>query len=61
LAIGWEQDYEDVYRDWEKEREVDEDGVILVMPDRYVCWRAVEADGDCTKKLMEVMRKVLGR
>lgn len=60
-GIGWGQDYEDVYRDWEKKREVEEDGAILVRPDRFVCWRAMQLDGDCTKTLSEVMKTVLGR
>lgn len=60
-GIGWAQDYEDVYRDGEKKREVEEDGAILVRPDRFICWRAMKVDGNCTKKLSEVMRTVLGR
>jgi hypothetical protein len=60
-GIGWGQEYEDVYRDWEKKREIEEDGAILVRPDRYICWRAMQMDGDCTKKLSDVMRKLLGR
>jgi hypothetical protein len=60
-GVGWAQDYEDVYRDWEKKREVEEEGAILVRPDRYICWRAMQLDGDCTKKLSAVMKRVLGR
>ena len=26
--IGWQQDWEDVYRDWERKREVEEDGCV---------------------------------
>jgi hypothetical protein len=59
-GIGWGQDYLDVCRDWEKKREVEEDGAILVRPDRSLCWRAMQVDGDCTKKLSEVMKTLLG-
>jgi hypothetical protein len=40
---------------------VEEEGAILVRPDRYICWRAMQLDGDCTKKLSAVMKRVLGR
>ena len=59
-SIGWNQDWEDVYRDWERKREVEEDGCVLIRPDRYVCWRAMEG-GDEEDKLRKVMGKVLGR
>ena len=52
-SIGWEQDYGDVYRDWERKREVEEHGGVLVRPDRYVCWRAVEMEEDSTTKLIK--------
>jgi len=60
-SIGWGQDYEDVYRDWEKRKEVEEDGCILARPDRFVCWRAVSILDDCEGRLKEVMKKVLSR
>jgi hypothetical protein len=37
--LGWMQDYEDVYSDWARRREVEEDGCVLVRPDRFVAWR----------------------
>ena len=60
-SIGWKQDYEDVYFDWARRREVDEDGCVLVRPDRFVAWRAREMvkDSDPAEKLEGVMRKVL--
>jgi hypothetical protein len=36
-GIGWGQDYVDVYGDWEEKREVEEDGAILIRPDRFIC------------------------
>lgn len=59
-SIGWEQDWEDVYRDWARKCEVEEDGCVLVRPDRFVCWRAMEGGGE-GERLSKVMRKVLGR
>jgi len=62
-SIGFRQDYEDVYFDWARIREVDETGCILVRPDRFVAWRCPEVLGDaaqCADKLDTVMRSILG-
>lgn len=60
-SIGWCQDWEDVYGDWEERREVEEDGCLLVRPDRFVAWRSSELLPDCTGRLREVMRRLLFR
>lgn len=59
-SIGWEQDWEDVYRDWARKMEVEEDGCVLARPDRFVAWRAMSA-GDEVKRLSSALRKVLGK
>lgn len=58
-SIGWKQDYEDVYFDWAKRREVEEDGCVLVRPDRFVAWRSKDMIPDADAKLEKVMRKIL--
>ena len=62
-TIGWRLDWEDVYLDWKKKREVEEDGCVLVRPDRTVAWRYT-ALGDMVGKEVErlenVMRSLLG-
>lgn len=60
-SVGWKQDYEDVYFDWAKKREVDEDGCVLVRPDRFVAWRSSSMVSDPAKRLEEVLRTVLAR
>ena len=60
-SIGWKQDYEDVYFDWARRREVDEDGCVLVRPDRFVAWRSTGMVDDPRGKLEEVLSKVLAR
>jgi 2-polyprenyl-6-methoxyphenol hydroxylase-like FAD-dependent oxidoreductase len=58
-SIGWKEDYEDVYMEWSKIREVEEDGCVLVRPDRFVAWRSKELISDPEGKLTTVMKRVL--
>ncbi|KAK0708638.1 FAD binding domain-containing protein [Lasiosphaeris hirsuta] len=59
FSIGWKQDYEDVYFEWAKLREVDEDGCLLVRPDRFVAWRSEGLIAGPAQQLEEVMRSIL--
>ncbi|KAF1984070.1 FAD binding domain protein [Aulographum hederae CBS 113979] len=62
-SIGFRQDWEDVYFDWEEVRGVEESGAVLVRPDNFVVWRGQESLGSvekCARKLNEVLRAVLG-
>ncbi len=61
-SIGQGQEWEDVYYDWTKVRGVEDDGAILVRPDRFVAWRcrqAISTAEGCEAKLLRVMRDVL--
>ncbi|KAI0876421.1 FAD binding domain-containing protein [Hypoxylon argillaceum] len=60
-GIGLGLDYIDVYRDWYKSREVEEDGCVLVRPDRFVAWRSKTMIPDCEGKLRHVLDSVLSR
>lgn len=60
-SIGWMQDWEDVYGDWARRREVEEDGCVLLRPDRVVCWRSMHMRDDCNAHLLHVLKAVLGR
>ncbi|KAI1827758.1 FAD binding domain-containing protein [Xylaria intraflava] len=60
-AIGMNLDYIDVYRDWYKAREVEEDGCVLVRPDRFVAWRSKTMAPDSEHKLRRVLDRVLSR
>ncbi|KAH9879354.1 hypothetical protein J1614_002793 [Plenodomus biglobosus] len=60
-SIGWFQDYEDVYFDWARRREVDDDGCVLVRPDLFVAWRSMAMIDDAEEKLVRVVKSILGR
>jgi 2,4-dichlorophenol 6-monooxygenase len=61
VVIGPAQDVEDLYYDWAKLREVDEDGAILVRPDKHVAWRRKSMASDPESELTAALAKVLGR
>jgi 2,4-dichlorophenol 6-monooxygenase len=50
----------DIYADWYRQSEVDEDGCVLVRPDMYVGWRAREATPKATELLLDVFGQLLG-
>jgi 2-polyprenyl-6-methoxyphenol hydroxylase-like FAD-dependent oxidoreductase len=61
FGIGAGLDYRDVWREWRKRCEIDEDGCVLVRPDRFVAWRSKGMVDGCETKLMGVLDKVLAR
>ncbi|KAI6826123.1 hypothetical protein KC332_g8801 [Hortaea werneckii] len=60
-SVGWKQDWEDVYGDWARRREIEEDGCVLLRPDRTVCWRSMGMRHDCKEALLKVVDSVLCR
>jgi hypothetical protein len=63
FSIGSQQHWEDIYYDWTRVREVEDDGAVLVRPDRFVAWRCQEVisgGGGCEEKLLVVMSSILG-
>ena len=59
VCVGPMQTYEAVYNDWYRLRKVNEDGCVLVRPDKFVAWRSVEMAQNCEEELLEVLRKIL--
>jgi 2,4-dichlorophenol 6-monooxygenase len=53
-------DAQDIYADWYRQSEVEEDGCVLVRPDMYVGWRAKEAIAGATDVLLGVFAQLLG-
>lgn len=60
-GIGFGLNYIDPFRDWRKKRGVDEDGCVLVRPDRFVAWRSLKQSANCEEKLLYILNKVLSR
>ena len=60
-SIGWGQDYEDVYFDWARRREISDDGCVLVRPDRFVGWRSKSMIAEAEEKLLHVLSAILRR
>ena len=55
VVIGPGEEITDLYFDWERLREVQEDGVVLVRPDKHVGWRSdtlVEAPAEILHKVL---------
>ena len=61
VSVGPGQDVEDPYGEWARIREVEEDGCLLVRPDRYVVFRARHRVDDHAAVLEEALTTALGR
>jgi 2,4-dichlorophenol 6-monooxygenase len=58
------QDYQDPYCDWQRQREIEEAGALLVRPDGYIAWRQradVFDQATASKLLREALETVLGK
>lgn len=60
-SIGFRCQYTDCYRDWQRIRGIDEEGVVLVRPDHFVAWRCRGAMDDSTTALRRALEQVLCR
>ena len=61
VVIGPGEEVQDLYFDWMKLREVNEDGAVLVRPDTHVAWRSHGLVDDPAATLAEVMTALLHR
>ena len=60
-CIGGAGGIRDPYGDWDRVREISDDGCVLVRPDRHVAWRSLTSQPDPTAALTKVMRTILSR
>jgi hypothetical protein len=42
-------------------RGVEEDGCVLVRPDRFIAWRSPQMVSSCEGKLMQILDSILSR
>lgn len=61
LVIGPGEEFADLYFDWARLREVAEDGVLLVRPDKIVAWRSMNAVDEPEQALVDALSSILSR
>ncbi|RWI57082.1 MAG: aromatic ring hydroxylase [Mesorhizobium sp.] len=61
FRISADGDFGDPTRRWERLREIEEDGALLIRPDRYVACRFPRMSEDPYDSLRSAMSKILGR
>jgi len=60
-VVGPGQELEDPYFDWARLSDIEEDGVLLVRPDKHVAFRCRQGVPDATATLREALRAILAR
>jgi 2,4-dichlorophenol 6-monooxygenase len=61
VIIGPGRDVTDLYYDWARIREVEEDGALLVRPDKFIGWRSLTMPDDPERALREALSALLSR
>ena len=61
VVIGPGRDIADVYGNWDKVREIQDSGCLLVRPDQHVAFRAMTAAADARAQLAGAFGKILGQ
>jgi 2,4-dichlorophenol 6-monooxygenase len=61
VIIGPGREVTDIYYDWARLREVNEDGVLLVRPDKFVGWRSMSLPADPGRALSDALTALLSR
>jgi len=61
VVIGPGRQVTDLYYDWARVREVEEDGALLVRPDKHIGWREARLPADPERALHDAMAAILGR
>ncbi len=59
--IGRNLAYTDVDGTWHAQREIEEDGAVLVRPDNHVAWRCRRGGGSASRALSTALATILGR
>ena len=61
VIIGPGREVTDLYYDWARIREVEEDGALLVRPDKHIGWRSMTLPPEPERELRAAMAALLGR
>jgi 2,4-dichlorophenol 6-monooxygenase len=61
VIIGPGRAVTDIYYDWARVREVDEDGVLLVRPDKFIAWRSMSLPAAPEQSLRDALAAILSR
>jgi 2,4-dichlorophenol 6-monooxygenase len=61
VVIGPGREVTDIYYDWARVREVDEDGVLLVRPDKFIGWRSMSMPASPQQALRDALTNLLSR
>jgi 2,4-dichlorophenol 6-monooxygenase len=61
VIIGPGREVTDIYYDWARVREIDEDGVLLIRPDKHIGWRSMSLPSDPASSLREALRQLLSK
>jgi len=61
VIIGPGREITDIYYDWARIREVDEDGALLVRPDKHIGWRSMTLPADPEQALRSALTSLLNR
>jgi 2,4-dichlorophenol 6-monooxygenase len=59
VIIGPGREVTDIYYDWARVREIEEDGVLLVRPDKHIGWRSVTMPADPAGALRSALTTLL--
>ena len=59
VIIGPGRAVTDIYYDWARLREVNEDGVLLVRPDKFIGWRSMSLPADPERALRDALGALL--
>jgi 2,4-dichlorophenol 6-monooxygenase len=61
VVVGPGREVTDIYYDWARIREIDEDGVLLVRPDKFIGWRSMSLPADPERALRNALIALLSR
>ncbi|HMD26536.1 MAG TPA: FAD-dependent monooxygenase [Streptosporangiaceae bacterium] len=61
VIIGPGREVTDIYYDWARVREIDEDGALLVRPDKFIGWRSMSRPGNPAQALRDALANLLSR